>query len=199
MGAAAALGVIEAARSDDEAVGSLIRSYDGTLSRACDDGGTPTPGAPVSPKRLYRSLAVAEAVTWTILIAAMILKYAAGVEWAVLVGGSIHGFVFLAYALTAVLVGVNQRWNLGRIAFAVLTAIVPYATIPFELWLVRRGLLDGDWRREPTDHPADSGRVNRLLRWFLARPVLSVALAVVGIAMVFTGLLVIGPPGGRDA
>ena len=98
----------------------------------------------LTPKRLYRLLAFAEVVTWTILITAMILKYAAGIEWAVLVGGSIHGFVFLAYAFQSVLVGVNQRWNVGRIAFAVLTAIVPYATVPFDLWLVRKGHLEGE-------------------------------------------------------
>jgi integral membrane protein len=153
----------------------------------------------VSPKRLFRSLAVAEAVTWTILIVAMILKYAAGVDAAVLVGGSIHGFVFLAYAFAAVLVGVNQRWSIGLIAFAVLTAIVPYATVPFELWLMRRGRLDGAWRHERTDHPADGNWVNGMLRWFLARPVLLTVVAVAGIAVVFAALLVIGPPGGREA
>ena len=153
----------------------------------------------MSPKRLFRALAFAEAVTWTILIVAMILKYAAGVDAAVLVGGSIHGFVFLAYAFAAVLVGVNQRWHLGLIAFAVLTAIVPYATIPFELWLVKRGRLEGDWRREAGEHPADGNVVNRLLRWGLARPVLLTVLGVAGVAALFTALLIVGPPGGREA
>jgi len=153
----------------------------------------------VSPKRLFRTLALAEAVTWTILIVSMILKYAGGIDAAVLVGGSIHGFVFLAYAFSAVLVGVNQRWSVGLVAFAVLTAIVPYATIPFELWLVRRGRLDGAWRHERTDHPADGNWVNRMLRWFLVRPVLLTVVAVLGVAAVFTALLVIGPPGGREA
>jgi len=140
----------------------------------------------VSPKRLFRALAFAEAVTWTILIVAMILKYAAAVDAAVLVGGSIHGFVFLAYAFAAVLVGVNQRWHLGLIAFAVLTAIVPYATIPFEVWLMRRGRLEGEWRRDAGEHPADGSWVNRMLRWFLARPVLLTVVAVIGIAVVFS-------------
>jgi integral membrane protein len=161
--------------------------------RIGDDGGTMTT---LSPKRLFRGLALAEAVTWTILIVAMILKYAAGLEQAVLVGGSIHGFVFLAYAACAVLVGVNQRWSVGLIALAAITAIVPYATVPFELWLVRRGRLEGDWRHEASDHPDDDRWWNRVLRWFLARPALLVTVAVVAIAAVFGGLLVIGPPGG---
>lgn len=150
----------------------------------------------LSPKRLFRGLAFAEAVTWTILILAMILKYAAGLEWAVLVGGSIHGFVFLSYAVSAVLVGVNQRWSVGLIAFAVLTAIVPYATIPFELWLIRKGRLEGDWRREASDHPDDGKWWNHVLRFFLARPVLLVGVSVVAIAAIFGGLIFVGPPGG---
>jgi integral membrane protein len=153
----------------------------------------------VSPKRLFRALAFAEAVTWTILIVAMILKYAAGVDDAVLVGGSIHGFVFLAYAFSAVLVGVNQRWSAGLITFAVITAVVPYATIPFELRLMHRGRLEGDWRHESTEHPADGKWMNRVLRWFLARPVLLTVVAVLGIAVVFAALLIVGPPVGREA
>ena len=56
-----------------------------------------------------------------------------------------------------------------------------------------------DWRREATDHPADGNVVNRLLRWGLARPVLLTVLGVVGVAAVFTALLIVGPPGGREA
>ena len=153
----------------------------------------------MSPQRLFRSLAIAEAITWTLLITGLILRATAGLDVAVVVGGSIHGFVFLAYAATVLLVGVNQRWSIGLMALGVVTAIVPYATVPFELWLVRRGRLEGDWRREAGDHPADGDVVNRLLRWGLARPALLTALAVVGVAAVFTALLIVGPPGGREA
>ncbi|WP_438853699.1 DUF3817 domain-containing protein [Agromyces sp. M3QZ16-3] len=152
----------------------------------------------LTPKRLFRMLAIAEAITWTVLITALIMRATLGLDWAVLVGGSIHGFVFLAYAFTAALVGVNQRWPFGLILLGVVFAVVPYATIPFEVWLLRRDKLDGSWRRQPTDHPADRNVVNRLLHWFLARPLLLTIAAVLGIAAVFTVLLLIGPPGGRD-
>jgi integral membrane protein len=153
----------------------------------------------VTPKRLFRAIAIAEAITWTLLITGMILKYGAGIDLAVTIGGAIHGFVFLAYAFTVLLVGVNQRWSFGLVALGVVTAIVPYATIPFEIVLARKGRLEGDWRREASAHPKDAGLVNRLLRWYLARPVLSTALAVVAVAAVFAALLVVGPPGGKDA
>jgi integral membrane protein len=151
----------------------------------------------VPPRTFYRIVAIAEAVTWTLLIAGMLLKYVADAGGLpVLIAGSIHGFVFITYALTAVLVGVNQRWRVKQIVAAVATAIVPYATIPFDLRLDRRGLLDGDWRHTATDDPRDHSWVSRLLRWMLNHPATLAALFVAGIAVIMTTLLVIGPPGG---
>lgn len=150
----------------------------------------------ITPRSFYRFVAIAEAVTWTLLILGMVGKYGLDMPVAVLIGGSIHGFVFISYALTAGLVGVNQRWSPGRIAFAVATAIIPYATIPFDRHLERRQLLDGDWRSTATDDPRDHTRTSRLLRWFLARPVLLSVVFVVGIIVIMTVMLIIGPPGG---
>ena len=151
----------------------------------------------VSPRLFYRAVAIAEAVTWTLLIAGMLLKYVANAgTLPVLIGGSIHGLVFISYALTAVLVGVNQRWKVGQIVFAVVTAIVPYATIPFDRWLDRHGRLEGEWHREATDDPADRSWVRRLLRWFLNHPVVLGTLLVAAVAVIMTVLLILGPPGG---
>jgi integral membrane protein len=156
---------------------------------------TTTAPTRITPRSFYRVVAIAEAVTWTLLIAGMVLKYAFHVDVAVVIGGSIHGFVFLAYAATAVLVGVNQHWKVGLIAFGVLTAIVPYATIPFDRWLERNGKLEGGWRTEATDDPRDHTWISRLLRWFLAHPFILAALRVIGVAVVFTVLVTLGPPG----
>ena len=153
----------------------------------------------MSPKRLYRALAFAEAVTWTILIVAMILEVRRGVEWAVLVGGSIHGFVFLSYALTAVSSVSTSAGTSAASPSPCSPRSCPTRPSRSTCGSCARADLEGDWRREKTDHPADSNWVNGLLRWFLARPVLLISLAVVGIVVVFAGLLVIGPPGGREA
>ncbi|MEO6943781.1 MAG: DUF3817 domain-containing protein [Lacisediminihabitans sp.] len=149
----------------------------------------------MTPRLFYRALSIAEAVTWTLLITGMLLKYVANAgSLPVLIGGSIHGLVFISYAATAVIVGLNQRWKVGQIVFAVVTAIVPYATIPFDLWLDRHGKLEGDWHRDATDDPADHTWVRRLLRWFLNHPVMLGVILVLVIAVVFSVLVTLGPP-----
>ncbi|MCW4385534.1 DUF3817 domain-containing protein [Salinibacterium sp. SYSU T00001] len=154
----------------------------------------------LTPERFFRLIAVAEAATWTLLIAGMLLKYVVAPgetgDLAVRVSGSIHGFVFITYAATVVVVGLNQRWPVGRIAFGILTAVVPYATIPFERWLVRRGHLTGGWRTEETDDPRDRAWIDRLLRWFLARPLVLAVVFVLTIVALFAVALTLGPPGG---
>lgn len=150
-----------------------------------------------SPAQVYRAVAIAEAVTWTILITVMVLKYAAGIEgWFTFAGGLVHGFVFIAYAASVIVVGLNQRWSLGLMALGIVTAIVPYATVPFDRRLERSGRLAGSWRTEASGHPRDSVWIDRMLRWFLARPALLLGVAVAAVTLVVAVLLVLGPPGG---
>ncbi|HEX5857647.1 MAG TPA: DUF3817 domain-containing protein [Microbacterium sp.] len=151
-----------------------------------------------TPLNLFRVLAVAEAISWTLLIGGLILRATAGLEAAVSVGGGIHGFVFLSYAATAVLVAKNQRWSAGPSVLAIASAIVPYATIPTELWLHRTGRLDGAWRLAETDDPRDRAWHDRLTRALLRRPWVLALLLVVAVIALFVGLLIVGPPGGRD-
>lgn len=149
----------------------------------------------MSPRALFRAVAFAEAVTWTLLIAGLILKYGFGHDIAVTIGGTAHGIVFIAYAFTALLVALNQRWRPWVALGAVAIAAVPYGTIPVEIALDRSGRLSGDWHREATGDPRDNAQIYRLLRWLLRHVVLFVVLALVLIAAVVTVLLVSGPPG----
>jgi integral membrane protein len=151
-----------------------------------------------TPLNLYRTLAIAEAISWTLLIAGLILRATSDLAIAVTIGGGIHGFVFLAYAATAVLVAKNQRWRALPAVLAVVSAVIPYATIPTELWLHRTGRLDGEWRRESTDDHRDATWHDRLMRWFIRRPWALATILAVAVATAFVVLLLIGPPGGRD-
>ena len=158
---------------------------------------TIAPTSRVTPRSFYRVVAIAEAVTWTLLIGGMLLKYvfnAGGLG--VLSGGSLHGLVFVTYRATAVLVGVNQRWSVKLIVGAVFTAILPYATIPFDRWLEKNNKLEGDWRRTATDDPRDHTWVDKTMRWFLNHPVTLIVVFAVAVITIVTVLLILGPPGG---
>jgi len=74
------------------------------------------------------------------------------------------------------------------------TAIVPYATVPFDLWAHRSGRLEGDWRREATDDPRDRRLLDRLMRWMLNHPYLLATVTLLAVVGLFTVLLTIGPP-----
>lgn len=150
-----------------------------------------------APQTLFRVLAIAEAISWTLLLSALALRATVGVAAAVTIAGTIHGFVFLSYGATAVLLALHQRWTAWPTLAAIGSAIVPYATIPTELWLARSGRLAGAWRLEESADPADRRWYDGLLRWFLRRPWVLGLLILLAVAALFTVLLLIGPPGGR--
>ncbi|MCR2762391.1 DUF3817 domain-containing protein [Microbacterium sp. zg.B48] len=151
-----------------------------------------------APRTLFRTLAVAEAISWTLLITGLIIRATLDVPLAVTIGGGIHGFVFLSYGATAILVAKNQRWGVGPTAIAVVSAIIPYATIPTELWLDRTGRLSGAWRVAESDDPRDAAWHDRLMRVLLRRPWILALLIAGAVIAVFVVLLVLGPPGGRE-
>ena len=150
-----------------------------------------------APRALFKALAFAEGVTWTLLILGLIAKaaFAAPAPVVTVIGG-LHGAVFLAYAVVAALVGVNQRWGFWRIVLGVALAIVPFATIPFEKRVESTGRLEGDWRIEASSDPRGNTWIDRLFRWYIRRPVLLVLAMLLVVAAIFATLLVIGPPGG---
>ena len=147
----------------------------------------------MTPRTLYLRLALAEMVTWTLLILGMIGKYAFGLEWATTVGGSIHGFVFLCYAVTTVAVWIDKRWSFGTGVLGLASAIIPYATYPFERSVQRSGLLAGPWRLGK-DGESPRSLPERLLATALRSPILALIVTVIVVAIVFTLLLVAGKP-----
>ncbi|MFM6978120.1 MAG: DUF3817 domain-containing protein [Micrococcales bacterium] len=149
----------------------------------------------MTPKKLFNFFATAEAFTWTALIVAIILRATGVVDPSVsTVVGGLHGAVFLGYGVTAALVGVNQRWGVLAIVGGILLAIVPYATIPFELNRNRKGLVEGAWRTSSSADPRDAGWFDRLFRWFIKRPVLLILVLLLVVVGIFAGLLWMGPP-----
>ncbi|MGK9146828.1 DUF3817 domain-containing protein [Plantibacter flavus] len=149
----------------------------------------------MSPRRLFRLIAIAEAITWTLLIIGMILKYGTQTtDLGVSIGGGIHGFVFLVYGASVLLIGINQRWRVGTILIGLVSAVVPYATIPFDIWADRTGKLDGDWRRDASADPRDHRLLDRATRWLVRHPVILLVAGGIAVVAVFSALLIVGPP-----
>ena len=147
-----------------------------------------------TPRKFFRFFAIAEVISWTLLIAGLILRATQGWDLAVTIGGGIHGFVFLSYALTAILMSKNQRWAPVPTTVSIVAAGIPYATVPVDIWLHRSGRLTGRWRRTATEDPRDHTWHDRLLRWVINHPVLSVVIGLAAVVIVYVALLLMGPP-----
>ena len=145
----------------------------------------------MSPARLYRLLARAEMITWTLLLVGMAAKYTVGADWATRAAGGIHGLVFLAYALVTVVVAVDHRWPVRDLVLGLGSAVLPFCTVPFEAGAERRGLLDGGWRLLAAD---GAGPAERVVGWALRRPVAAVAVGLAVVVGAFVVLLRLGPP-----
>ena len=94
---------------------------------------------------LFRTVAVAEAVSWAVLLVAMLLKWVLVVETphegGVPVAGPIHGGLFVAYLAVTALTAWRFRWSPRTTVLALAAAVPPFGTIVFERWATRRGEL----------------------------------------------------------
>lgn len=96
------------------------------------------------PARVFRALAVAEACSWAGLLIGMLFKYVVvHDEIGVQVFGPIHGALFVAYVVVAVVVARPLRWNVPTLLLALGASIPPLCTLWFERWALRTGRLGG--------------------------------------------------------
>ena len=103
----------------------------------------------------------------------------------------LHGVVFVAYVVVAVLVAIDQRWSVGRTLIALVAAVPPFATLLLEWWAVRRSWLSATWRLR-TSEPV--GALDRPAAWILREPVRGASVGVLAV-LVLTGVaLLVGPP-----
>ena len=149
----------------------------------------------ITPRSSYAFFANAEMVTWAGLIAVIVARYGFDYQGDLFfVAGLSHGIVFLGYAATAVIVGMNQRWSVGTGFMAITSAIIPFATLPFDRYLHKKDLLAGGWRYEATDHPRDKNPIDALFRWFLRHPVVMTVTVIVLLAGLLVAALLAGSP-----
>ena len=146
----------------------------------------------MSPLLLFRRVAIAEAVTWALLLAGMFLKYVTQTtELGVRVFGMAHGVVFIAYCLTTIVVAVDQRWSARRLLAGLACAVPPFATVAFDRYAEKRGLLDRSWRLVAG---APTGVAERAVAWLLRHPARGLVAGVLGVAVLTGVALLVGPP-----
>lgn len=150
-----------------------------------------------TPRSLYKIFALSEGVTWTLLLGGLAVRALFGINPLLLtIIGGLHGAVFLGYGVSAALIGVNNRWGFGRTVLAIALAIIPFATVPFEISAERKGRLTGEWRRTKSADPRDANWFDSIFRWFINRPFLLAFVLLVVVSAIFATLLYVGPPGG---
>jgi integral membrane protein len=89
----------------------------------------------------FRSLALAEAVSWVGLLTGMYFKYLGTprTEVGVKVFGMAHGLIFIAFVVVGVLLGIAVGWTVGTWLLALLAGIVPSGSVIFLIWADRTG------------------------------------------------------------
>lgn len=147
----------------------------------------------MTPLLVFRRVAVAEAITWALLLVGMFLKRVTHTtELGVTVFGMLHGLVFLTFCLVTVLVAVDQRWSRGRLLLGLASSVPPFATVAFDRYAERRGLLDDHWHASETSETT----AERLVSWLLRHQVAALASLGAAVAVLATGALLVGPPAG---
>ena len=149
----------------------------------------------MTPALLFRRVALAEAVTWALLLSGMFLKYVTETtELGVRVFGMVHGVVFVAYCLTTLLVAVDQRWSPGRTLLGLACAVPPFVTVGFARYVDRRGGVSTTWR---LSSPAAATRPHeKAVAWLVGNPVLGAITGLAAVAVLTGVALVAGPPAG---
>ena len=100
---------------------------------------------PHTVARAFRVAAVAEAVSWVLLLAGMFVKWVLRTsELGVQLAGPVHGAVFVCYVLVALLAWRVLRWSPVTALLALVASVPPLCTVWFERWARRTGRLPSD-------------------------------------------------------
>ncbi len=147
----------------------------------------------MTPLRVFRTVAVAEAITWAGLLTGMFLKRVTHTtDLGVQIGGMLHGVVFIAFCLVTAAVAIDQQWSRSRLLLGLASAVPPFATVWFERYAEKRGLLDTRWH---STHQSPT-RPERAVAWLRRHRRPALALFVSGVAGLTSVALLVGPPVG---
>jgi integral membrane protein len=98
-------------------------------------------------RTVFRTVAIAEAVSWALLLVAMFFKWVLDAEpfglaeGGVPVAGPIHGGIFVVYLIATVVAAIVFKWNAKTLVLGLAASIPPFFTVWFETWADHAGLL----------------------------------------------------------
>lgn len=93
----------------------------------------------MSSIRTLRYVALLEAASFLALLVATYIKYEGDAEVGVQILGPIHGILFVAYVLIALLVARAVRWSVLTTLLVLLGAVVPFGGFVVDRWLAKNG------------------------------------------------------------
>jgi integral membrane protein len=98
-----------------------------------------------------RLVGLLEAVSWVGLLLGMYFKYLGSprTEVGVKVFGPIHGGIFVAFVVAAIVAGLAFKWGVGTWLLAGLASIVPLGTVIFLIWADRTARTGPSALRQP--------------------------------------------------
>jgi integral membrane protein len=97
----------------------------------------PTKEHRLSSIRTFRYVALAEATSFLALLVAVYFKYGQDSPQGVQILGPIHGILFLAYVLIALMVREPARWSNRTTLGVLVAAVLPLGGFAVDRWLAR--------------------------------------------------------------
>ncbi len=88
--------------------------------------------------KTFRIVALAEATSFLLLLVASVVKRAADEPIGVEILGPIHGALFVAYLVLALLVKVHRGWSIPTTLVVMAGSVVPLGGYVVDWWLVNR-------------------------------------------------------------
>ncbi len=109
------------------------------MASVIDKFETHKPFTPAEAWTVFKLFAFAEAIGWSILIAALLIYHykLPGNNLSIPIAGQIHGTIFLAYFAVVFFVYPSLGWKRTITLFALLAGVVPYGTLIFEQALLK--------------------------------------------------------------
>ena len=85
----------------------------------------------------FRLVALLEAVSYLLLLTATLVHRGFDGPDAVSVLGPIHGFLFLAYVMLALLIREEQGWSVGQLIIVIVLSALPFGALYVHNKMVR--------------------------------------------------------------